>query len=290
VLAKILAFGPSFLKPEFWIDKAGASVVWVVTAIIFAESGLFFGFFLPGDSLLFFVGFLTSDGARQFAEEQTSVELLPAIDALPALPVLLVLFFLAAVLGDQVGYLFGRRVGPALFDRPDSRLFKQAHVAKAHAFLEKNGPKTIFLARFIPIVRTFAPIVAGVGKMNYRTFITYNIVGGLAWAVGVTSLGHFLGNIDFIRENIEYTIIAVVLISLLPVFIELYRSRRHVKEIAEIVGDEVEDLIEDIGDEVEEAVENIVDRVLGDGEDDDGGDDAGRGRPGKLSKGGPTPR
>lgn len=290
MLAKILAIGPSFLKPEFWIDKAGASAAWVVTAIIFAESGLFFGFFLPGDSLLFFVGFLTSDGARAFALEQKEAgtfDLLPAIDGLPPLPVLLVMFFVAAVAGDQVGYLFGRRVGPALFDRPDSRLFKQAHVAKAHAFLEKNGPKTIFLARFIPIVRTFAPIVAGVGKMNYRTFITYNVVGGFAWAVGVTSLGHFLGNVEFIRENIEYTIIAVVLISLLPVFIELYRSRKHVKEVAEIVVDEVEELVEDIGDEVEEAVENIIDRVLGDDDEDDTG---GAGRGTDLSKGGPATR
>jgi membrane-associated protein len=288
VFAKILAIGPSFLKPEFWIDKAGASAAWVVTAIIFAESGLFFGFFLPGDSLLFFVGFLTSDGAREFAIEQKAhFDLLPAIDGLPPLPVLLVLFFVAAVAGDQVGYLFGRRVGPALFDRPDSRLFKQAHVNKAHAFLEKNGPKTIFLARFIPIVRTFAPIVAGVGKMHYRTFITYNVVGGFVWAVGVTSLGHFLGNITFIRDNIEYTIIAVVLISLLPVFIELYRSRKHVKEVAEIVADEVEDLVEDIGDEVEEAVENILDRVLG--EDDDDDEDGGEPKT-NLSKGGPTTR
>lgn len=258
MLAKILAIGPSFLKPEFWIDKAGSSAAWVVMAIIFAESGLFFGFFLPGDSLLFFVGFLTSDGAREFAIEQKDhFDLLPAIEGLPPLPLLLILFFIAAVAGDQVGYLFGRRVGPALFDRPDSRLFKQSHVAKAHSFLEKNGPKTIFLARFIPIVRTFAPIVAGVGKMNYRTFITYNVVGGFVWAVGVTSLGHFLGNISFIRDNIEYTIIAVVLISLLPVFIELYRSRRHVEEIVEIVGEELE-----------EAAEDILDRVLGDDDDE----------------------
>lgn len=276
MLARILAIGPSFLKPEFWIDKAGGSVVWVVTAIIFAESGLFFGFFLPGDSLLFFVGFLTSSGAREFALEQTAVDLVPAIDALPPLPVLLVLFFAAAVLGDQVGYLFGRRVGPALFDRPDSRLFKQSHVAKANAFLEKNGPKTIFLARFIPIVRTFAPIVAGVGKMNYRTFITYNLVGGFVWAVGVTSLGHFLGNIEFIRDNIEYTIIVVVLISLLPVFIELYRSRRHVAEVADIVVDELG-----------EAVEDIVDRVTGDDGDPTEGDAA---TGVDTTKGGPTTR
>jgi membrane-associated protein len=267
MLARILAIGPSFLKPEFWVDKAGASVIWVVTAIIFAESGLFFGFFLPGDSLLFFVGFLTSGSGETFATEHG---LSAAYDALPHIWFVLPLFFVAAVLGDQVGYLFGRRVGPALFDRPDSRVFKQAHVAKANAFLEKNGPKTIFLARFVPIVRTFAPIVAGVGKMRYRTFITYNLVGGFVWSVGVTTLGHFLGNVELIRDNIEYTIVGVVLISLLPVFIELYRSRRHVARAADVVVDEVG-----------EAVEDIVDRVMG---DDDEAED------GKLSKGGPAPR
>lgn len=226
MLARILAIGPSFMQPEFWLEKAGKSAAFVVTAIIFAESGLFFGFFLPGDSLLFLVGFLTSDGAVEFAREQ-GPEMQKAVEALPPLPVLLVLFFVAAVAGDQVGYLFGRRVGPALFSRPDSRLFKQAHVGKAHAFLERHGPKTIFMARFVPIVRTFAPILAGVGQMRYRTFLTYNVVGGLVWAVGVTSLGHFLGNIEIVRENIEYTIIGVVLLSLLPVFIEVARSRRH---------------------------------------------------------------
>ncbi len=233
VLGRILAIGPSFMQPEFWVEKAGKSAVYVVTAIIFAESGLFFGFFLPGDSLLFMMGFLTSSGAADFAAENGLTE---AVSALPPLPVLLVVFFLAAVAGDQVGYLFGRKVGPALFSRPDSRLFKQAHVTKAHAFLEKHGPKTIFLARFVPIVRTFAPIVAGVGKMRYRTFITYNLVGGFVWAVGVTSLGHFLGNVSIVRENIEYTIILVVLLSLTPVFIEVIKSRRHrgmVEELTE---------------------------------------------------------
>jgi len=241
VFARILAIGPSFMKPEFWLDKAGSSVVYVVTAIIFAESGLFFGFFLPGDSLLFMVGFLTSDGALDFATELadggTRSGLHDAIRALPPLPVMLVVFFVAAVAGDQVGYIFGRRVGPALFSRPDSRVFKQAHVGKAHAFLEKHGPKTIFLARFVPIIRTFAPILAGVGRMNYRTFLTYNLVGGFVWAVGVTSLGHFLGNVGFIRDNIEYTIIAVVLVSLLPVFVEVYRSRRGRSEIIDVLTD-----------------------------------------------------
>ena len=222
----MLAVGPSFMKPEFWLEKAGKSAFFVVTLIIFAESGLFFGFFLPGDSLLFLCGFLTSDGAQEFVTS-TAPELQPVLDGMPALYIMLPVFFIAAVLGDQVGYLFGKRVGPALFTREDSRLFKQSHVTKAHVFLETHGPKTVLLARFVPIVRTFAPIVAGVGGMRYRTFITYNIVGGFLWAVGITSLGHFLGNVEFIRDNIEYTIVAIVLLSLTPVFVEVYRGYRH---------------------------------------------------------------
>ena len=226
MLAWILAVGPSFMQPEFWLEKAGKSAFFVVTAIIFAESGLFFGFFLPGDSLLFLSGFLTSSGAQEFVTK-TAPELQPVLDGMPPLYVMLPVFFVAAVLGDQVGYLFGKRVGPALFTREDSRLFKQSHVAKAHDFLEKYGPKTILLARFVPIVRTFAPIVAGVGGMRYRTFITYNVVGGFLWAVGITTLGHFLGNVEFVRDNIEYTIVAIIALSLSPMFIELYRARRH---------------------------------------------------------------
>lgn len=223
-----LLFAAAFYKPEFWLDKAGASVIWVVTAIIFAESGLFFGFFLPGDSMLFLTGFLSSPAAKKLTVPGgTYHSLAPVVDHLQGkLPLLLILFFLAAVAGDQVGYLFGRKVGPALFSRQDSRLFKQSHVQRASAFLEKNGPKTIFLARFVPIVRTFAPVVAGVGHMRYRTFLIYNLLGGFCWAVGVTLLGHQLGTIEFFRKNIEYTIVAVIAISLLPVAIEVIRHRR----------------------------------------------------------------
>jgi membrane-associated protein len=208
------------LRPEWWFEKAGAAALPVVTAIVFAESGLLFGFFLPGDSLLFFTGFLTSSAAQDeapFNEFATH---------LPALPVVLVCLAAAAIIGDQVGYVFGRKVGPALFNRPNSRLFKQENVGKAHVFFEKHGAKSIVLARFVPIVRTFTPIVAGIGEMRYRTFVTYNVIGGLLWAVGVTLLGHFLGEIEFIRENIELAIVAVVLVSLLPLVIELIRGRR----------------------------------------------------------------
>ncbi len=210
-----------FLKPEWWFDKAGAAALPVVTAIIFAESGLLFGFFLPGDSLLFFTGFLTSSAAKddptfsQFAEH------------IPSYWVVVVCLAAAAIIGDQVGYWFGKAVGPALFNRPNSRLFKAENVAKAHLFFERHGAKSIVLARFVPIVRTFTPIVAGIGQMRYRTFVAYNVAGGLLWAVGVTTLGHFLGEIEFFRKNIEVAIIAVILISLLPVAFELYRSRKH---------------------------------------------------------------
>jgi len=210
-----------FLKPEWWFEKAGAAALPVVTAIIFAESGLLFGFFLPGDSLLFFTGFLTSSAARedptfsQFAEH------------IPSIWIVLVCLAAAAIIGDQVGYWFGKKVGPTLFTRPNSRLFKQDNVAKAHLFFERHGPRSIVLARFVPIVRTFIPIVAGIGEMRYRTFVIYNIAGGLLWAVGITTLGHFLGEIEFFRENIEVAIIAVIVVSLIPVVIEVYRSRKH---------------------------------------------------------------
>ena len=221
LVGSMLALGPEFLKPEWWFDKAGSAALAVVTAIIFAESGLLFGFFLPGDSLLFFTGFLTSSAAKDEAPFAEFAE------HLPALPIVLVCLAVAAIAGDQVGYMFGRHVGPSLFNRPNSRLFKAENVAKAHAFFEKHGPKSIVLARFVPIVRTFTPIVAGIAEMRYRTFVTYNVIGGMLWAVGITTLGHFLGEIEFFRENIEYAIVAIVLISLLPIAIEFYRHRRH---------------------------------------------------------------
>ncbi len=219
-----------FLKPEWWFEKAGAAALPVVTAIIFAESGLLFGFFLPGDSLLFFTGFLTSSAARedptfsQFAEH------------IPSIWVVLIWLAAAAIIGDQVGYWFGKKVGPALFNRPNSRLFKAENVAKAHVFFERHGPKSIVLARFVPIIRTFTPIVAGIGSMRYRTFLTYNVIGALLWAVGVTTLGHFLGEIEFFRKNIEVAIIAVIVLSLIPVVIEVYRSRKHKRAAAALAA------------------------------------------------------
>jgi membrane-associated protein len=207
VLSTLIAL-VDFLKPEKILDKGGLALL---TLIVFAESGLLIGFFLPGDSLLFVAGFLSSEAGDH---------------RLPALPFVLICVVAAAIVGDQVGYLFGKKVGPALFTRPDSRLFKQQNVQKAQDFIDKYGPKTIVLARFVPIVRTFAPIVAGVGQMKYRTFVKFNVLGGVLWGGGVTTLGYFLGEVDFIKNNIELAIVAVVAISLLPVAIEMWRHRR----------------------------------------------------------------
>jgi len=193
---------------ESWLESGG---LLLLAAIVFAESGLFIGFFLPGDSLLFIAGFLTAKAGGSH---------------LPSLPIVALVVVLAAIAGDQVGYLFGRKVGPSLFDRPESRFFKPAHVERAHAFLEHHGSKTIVMARFVPVVRTFAPIVAGVGKMKYRTFLTFNVIGGLLWGVGVTTLGHFLGNVTWVKNNIEVASVGIVIISLLPMIIEFMRHRR----------------------------------------------------------------
>lgn len=183
----------------------------VLGAIVFAESGLLVGFFLPGDSLLFIAGFLASEAGG---------------NVLPPLPLVLLVAAVTAIAGDQVGYLIGRRMGPALFARPKSRLFDPAHVDKAHHFFDKHGAKTIVLARFVPIVRTFAPVVAGVGGMNYRTFVRFNVVGGLLWGVGIPTLGYFLGQIEFVKKNIEVAIIVIVLVSLLPMVLEYVKHRR----------------------------------------------------------------
>ncbi len=193
-----------FLDPQKLLVAVGTIGL---IAVIFAESGLLFGFFLPGDSLLFTAGLFAAQGKLN-------------------LPIILVGCFIAAVTGDQVGYAFGNRVGPAIFRREDSRFFKQEYVEKAQDYFDKYGSKTIVLARFVPIVRTFAPIVAGVGSMRYRTFLIYNVVGGLLWAVGVTLLGYFLGEIEWVEKNLEIAILGIVALSVLPILIEVLRARR----------------------------------------------------------------
>jgi len=185
------------LKPELLIKTAGLLGIFLV---LFAESGLFFGFFLPGDSLLFTAGVLASQGLLDY-------------------PTLCVVAFMGAVLGVAVGYWFGAKVGEALFKKEDSLLFKKHHLVSAQKFYEKNGSKTIVFARFIPFVRTFVPIIAGTVKMRYRTFLLFNIIGGFLWTVGLISLGYFLGNIPFVKHNYEYVIFLIIIGSLAPLLI-----------------------------------------------------------------------
>ncbi|NDF13371.1 MAG: DedA family protein [Proteobacteria bacterium] len=190
----------------FLVKTAGLAGV---IAVVFAESGLFFGFFFPGDSLLFTAGLLASQGF---------------------LPIgwLLVGVAIAAVVGDSVGYWFGKKTGPAIFSREDSLFFHKKHVVRAQKFYEVHGKKTIILARFVPIVRTFAPILAGVGQMDYRTFLSFNVIGGLAWSLGLTTLGYFLGSlIPSIDHYLLPIVLLIIAISFIPIVSEYLRSRRN---------------------------------------------------------------
>lgn len=204
-----------------------------VFAVIFAESGLLIGFFLPGDTLLFTAGFLVQ------------ANVLPVSIEFLALGV-----FVAAVIGDSVGYSFGSRVGRKLFDRPNSRFFKKTHLEAAEKFYEKHGGKTVIIARFLPTVRTFAPIVAGASKMHYRTFLMYNVVGALLWAVGISCLGYFLGG--WFREmGLEIdqvllpSLIVIVLLSWIPAFIHLMHNPDQRRAIWETTKREIKALYAD---------------------------------------------
>jgi len=196
------------LDPQGLIDHFGAYALWGAVLVVFIECWLFP--FLPGDSLLFTVGLLIARG------EQVGEPIWLACLVLSA----------AAVLSNVVGYLVGARVGPELFDRPDSRFFKQAYVMKTHTFFERFGNRAIVLARFVPIVRTFITLAAGVGQMPMRRFVIYSAIGGVAWATGVTLLGYFLGRISFVANHIELMLIAIVAVSLVPIAFEARRSWR----------------------------------------------------------------
>ncbi len=199
-----LALGPEWLSPDALV---GAGLL-VLLLVVFVESGLLIGFFLPGDSLLFTAGLLIN-----------TQDVLPLWLVLVTVP-------LAAIAGDQVGYFIGKKAGPRIFNKPDSRFFQQEYVDKSYAFFEKYGARTIVIARFVPIVRTFAPVVAGVSRMEYRTFVTYNVIGGVLWGAGVTLLGYFLGQIQFVADNIEPIILGIIALSVLPIVVEVLRARR----------------------------------------------------------------
>jgi membrane-associated protein len=198
-------------------------------AIIFAETGLLIGFFLPGDSLLFTAGLLAHEGDLNIW-------------------FLLIGVFFAAVVGDQVGFQLGKKAGPSIFRKPDARLFRQEYVQHTKDFFDKHGPKTVVLARFVPVVRTFAPVLAGVGEMDRKTFTIYNVVGALVWAVGVTLLGYALGS-AIGADNVDkylYPIIAVIiLVSFIPPFLEWRKHRKaKTEEEAEDEAEELHELLD----------------------------------------------
>jgi membrane-associated protein len=182
----------------------------VLFAIVFAETGLLVGFFLPGDSLLFLVGAVAGAGDLDIVT-------------------LNIVLMAAAILGDTFGYILGRQTGPRIFKRPDSRLFRREHLERTHAFYEKHGGKTLIYARFVPIIRTFAPFVAGVGKMDYARFISFNVFGGIGWVFAMTMLGYMLGGVPIVKQHLEKVILLIILVSVAPVLAEGVKAYRKPK-------------------------------------------------------------
>jgi membrane-associated protein len=214
---------PDWLDPGVLLRSDGMApwFVLLVCGMVFAETGLLIGFFLPGDSLLFTAGLMVASDPAGI-----SIWLLALV------------VFAAAFAGDQLGYLIGRNAGPAIFNRPESRLFRQDHVARAHGFFERFGGRAVILARFVPIVRTFTPVVAGVARMDYRVFAGFNAAGALLWGGGVTVLGAWLGQFEWVGRNIDLIFIAVVLVSVVPVGAKLIAARRAAKPAAEATADD----------------------------------------------------
>ncbi|MFN8079969.1 MAG: VTT domain-containing protein [Kineosporiaceae bacterium] len=208
MLGQSLALGPSWLNPDTLLDALGAWALWGATAIIFAECGLLIGFFLPGDSLLFTVGMLITTGVIHHS-----------------LWLACLVLTVAAFAGNVVGYRIGYLTGPAIFKKQDSRLFRREYVDKTVEFFDRYGNRAIVLARFVPIVRTFITVMAGVGKMEQRRYFIYSGIGAVLWACGVTLLGAALGQVDLVRKHIEIILLAIVGISVIPVAVEVLRER-----------------------------------------------------------------
>lgn len=195
----------------------------ILFGIVFAETGLVILPFLPGDSLLFAAGALAALGTLNF-------------------PLVLILFMVAAILGDTVNYAIGRYFGKAIVDNPRIPMINQEHIDKTEQFYKKHGGKTIILARFVPIVRTFAPFVAGVGSMHYRTFIIYNIIGGIVWVALFTSAGYFFGNMEVVQENFHYVIFAIIGLSVVPMIYEYIQNKRH-PDVPGVSGKKLEKIV-----------------------------------------------
>ena len=212
---------PDWLDPMNLLNHPamGFWVVIIACGIIFAETGLLVGFFLPGDSLLFTAGLLVSTGAMPVN-----------------IWVLIAMLVVSGFVGNQLGYYIGYKAGPAIFNKPDSRLFKKQHVDSAHAFFERHGGKALILARFVPIVRTFVPVIVGVAKMDMRKFLLFNAIGAIAWAGGVTYLGYVLGNnFPWVQNNLDIIFLAIVAVSVIPIGIEFLKaiSKRRKKNAAQ---------------------------------------------------------
>ncbi|MGK2317469.1 DedA family protein [Gordonia rhizosphera] len=213
-----VALMPGFLDPVTLLGYFGAWAFWGLLLVIFIESGVLFPV-LPGDSLLFVAGMVVAAGGKE------------GIEQFAELWQLLVFVPIAAILGGQVGYWIGRFIGTEMF-KPDARFLKERYLTEAHEFFEKHGPITIFLARFVPIVRTLAPIVAGAARMKYSVFFLYNVVGAIVWGAGIVLLGYWLGRFEIVQKLIEPIFILIVVLSVAPMFIEWYRRRRAAKKVA----------------------------------------------------------
>ncbi len=231
VQPQMASFLPDWLNPQVFLANPAFApwVVLLVCGIIFAETGLLIGFFLPGDSMLFTAGLLVATGTIQVN-----------------IWVLTALIIVAAIVGNQVGYLIGSKAGPALFNRPNSKLFKRENVDSAHAFFEKHGGKALILARFVPIIRTFVPVIVGVAQMSKRKFFTYNVIGAVLWGGGVTLLGYLLGDkVPWVKDNLDIIFIAIVLVSVIPIAIEVIRGVIAKRQSEEHGTDVMEEFIEE---------------------------------------------
>jgi membrane-associated protein len=208
-----------------WVQQLGSQhwlAYTVMFSIVFVETGLLVGFFLPGDSLLFTAGLACAPGNKLLPDNNLNILIINLV-LIPA-----------AVIGDSLGYWIGYKAGQSLYNREKTLFFRKDHLLETKAFYEKHGGKTIVIARFVPLIRTFAPVVAGIAQMPYRTFISYNVFGGIGWVTGLTLLGYFLGKIPWIGKNLEITIMLIIFVSLLPAIITIIQSRMNKSQVLPI--------------------------------------------------------
>lgn len=211
MLAQFIHFIRSLTDPQFLSTLlTGSAGYAVLFAVVFAESGLLVGFFLPGDSLLFTVGIVAGAGKLEVGAISTIIAMLA----------------FASIAGDGIGFLLGGTLGYRLFQNPKSKIFRREYLDRTHAFYEKHGGKTIIYAKFVPIIRTFAAFIAGVGKMNYARFLTFNVVGAIGWVTLMITLGYNLGNIPVVRHNFEKVVLLIIAISLLPIAMQVLSARK----------------------------------------------------------------